>query len=546
MTTMRKKDGLSGFPRRDESEFDAFGTAHSSTSISAALGMAMASRLQGRRRRVIAVIGDGAMSAGMAYEALNHAGEGIEDLVIVLNDNDMSISPPVGSMNQYLSRRMQGRFYESLKSPAQQWIKSGLTPFFDLAEHIEKGARRWVEHETLFSKLGLNDHGPYDGHDVMGLVACFEAIKDAKGPQLVHVVTTKGKGYAPAERDPIAYHGPGPFDPEVGLVKPNKPPALTYTQVFGQWVCDMAACDDRLVAITPAMREGSGLVAFSKLYPQRYVDVGIAEQHALTLAAGLACEGMKPVVAIYSTFLQRGYDQLIHDIALQNLPVMLAIDRAGVVGADGATHAGAFDVAYLRCVPNMAIACPSDEAECRLLLSAAYALSQPSAVRYPRGSGPGAQVGMELADPELALAEVSRARLIRDGTGLAILNFGSPLKAANAVADRLDATLVDMRWVKPLDESMLFDLMDRHHRWVVIEEGARMGGAASAVMEWLHERASSCEVLSVGLPDVFVHQGEPSEVLADLGLSASGIESSIRTRWPLTPSEQGVGLRRVV
>ncbi len=545
MPTLRKKNGLSGFPRRDESEFDAFGTAHSSTSISAALGMAMGARLQGERRRVVAVIGDGALSAGMAYEALNHAGEGLEDLIIILNDNDMSISPPVGSLNQYLSRRMQGQFYESLKSSSQQWLKSTLTPFFELAEHLEKGARRFVEQESLFTKLGVKDHGPVDGHDVVALVGCLEALKDAKGPQLLHVVTRKGKGYERAEQDPIAYHGPGPFDPKVGLVKPTQAPPLTYTQVFGQWLCDMAAADDRLVAITPAMREGSGMVAFSKLFPERYVDVGIAEQHALTLAAGLACEGMKPVVAIYSTFLQRAYDQLVHDIALQNLPVVLAIDRAGVVGADGATHAGAFDLAFLRCIPNMAIACPADEAQCRLLLSTAYALSQPSAVRYPRGSGPGAQVSMALPDPQTALAEFGKARWIRQGSRLAILSFGSLLKPASLVADALDASLVDMRWVKPLDEAMLAELAARHARWVVLEEGARMGGAASAVMEWLHDRALSCEVLSLGIPDAFTHQGEPGEVLADLGLNAAGIEAAIEARW-LKDEAQTLGLRRVV
>ena len=500
--------------------------------------------------RVVAVIGDGALSAGMAYEALNHAGEGLEDLIIILNDNDMSISPPVGSLNQYLSRRMQGQFYESLKSPSQQWLKSTLTPFFELAEHLEKGARRFVEQESLFNKLGVKDHGPVDGHDVVALVSCLEALKDAKGPQLLHVVTRKGKGYERAEKDPIAYHGPGPFDPEVGLVKPVQPPPLTYTQVFGQWLCDMAAADERLVAITPAMREGSGMVAFSKLFPERYVDVGIAEQHALTLAAGLACEGMKPVVAIYSTFLQRAYDQLVHDIALQNLPVVLAIDRAGVVGADGATHAGAFDLAFLRCIPNMAIACPADEAQCRLLLSTAYALSQPTAVRYPRGSGPGAQVGMALPDPQTALAEFGKARWIRQGSGLAMLSFGSLLKPASLVAQALDASLVDMRWVKPLDEAMLTELAARHSRWVVLEEGARMGGAASAVMEFLHDKALPCEVLSLGIPDAFTHQGEPGEVLADLGLNAAGIEAAIKARWPMVePQTQGTqtfGLRRVV
>ncbi len=545
MPTLRKKGGLSGFPHREESEFDAFGTAHSSTSISAALGMAMAARLRGERRRVVAVIGDGALSAGLAYEAMNHAGQGLEDLVIVLNDNDMSISPPVGSMNQYLSRIMQGRFYEALKQPQHDWVKTTLTPLFELAEHFEKGARRLVEHETLFAKLGLNYHGPIDGHDVVALVTCFENLRTAKGPQFVHVVTTKGKGYAPAERDPITYHGPGPFDPAVGVVKSSKPAALTYTQVFGQWLCDMAQQDERLVAITPAMREGSGMVTYSKLFPDRYVDVGIAEQHALTLAAGLACEGMKPVVAIYSTFLQRGYDQLIHDVALQNLPVVLALDRAGVVGADGATHAGVFDVPFLRCVPNMAIACPSDEAQCRLLLSAAYALSQPAAVRYPRGSGPGAAVPMALPSTEAALAEVGRARKLREGGQMAILNFGSLLQPASEVAQTLDATLVDMRWVKPLDEDMLSDLAARHSRWVVVEEGARMGGAGSAVMEWLHDHAHHCEVLSLGIPDAFTHHGEAGEVLADLGLNAQGLLRSIRARWPIADGES-MGLRRVV
>ena len=545
MPTLRKKGGLSGFPSRSESEFDAFGTAHSSTSISAALGMAMAARLQGQKRRVVAVIGDGALSAGLAYEAMNHAGQGLEDVMIVLNDNDMSISPPVGSMNQYLSRIMQGRYYEALKPQSPEWVKTTLTPLFELAEHFEKGARRLVEQETLFAKLGLNYHGPVDGHDVVALVNCFENLKDAKGPHFVHVATTKGKGYAPAEPDPITYHGPGPFDPAVGVVKSSKPAPLTYTQVFGQWLCDMAQHDERLVAITPAMREGSGLVAYSKLYPDRYVDVGIAEQHSITLAAGLACEGMKPVVAIYSTFLQRGYDQLIHDVAIQNLPVVLALDRAGVVGADGATHAGAFDIPFLRGVPNLAIACPSDEAECRLLLSAAYALSQPAAVRYPRGSGPGATVDMTLPSTAEALAEVGRARRLREGQHLAIFNFGSLLTPARLVAQALEATLVDMRWVKPLDQDMLSKLSATHSRWVVVEEGARMGGAGSAVMEWLHDNGHKVEVLSLGLPDVFTHHGDAGEVLADLGLDAAGILQAIYARWPHQGGETK-GLRRVV
>ncbi|MEY2659804.1 MAG: hypothetical protein RLZZ123_976, partial [Pseudomonadota bacterium] len=384
MHTLRQRGGISGFPRRDESEYDAFGTAHSSTSISAALGMAMAARLQDQPRKVVAVIGDGALSAGMAYEGMNNAGSSGLDLLVILNDNDMSISPPVGALSDYLNRLMQGRFAQARQRLGQR-LREISPPLFELARQFEQQANGWVQPETLFAKLGFTYHGPIDGHDVLLLAERLAQLRAMPGPQFLHIVTRKGKGYAPAERDPINYHGPGQFEPAVGLKPATAPRKPTYTQVFGQWLCDMASHDPRLVGITPAMREGSGMVEFSRLHPQRYVDCGIAEQHAVTLAAGLACEGMKPVVAIYSTFLQRGYDQLIHDVALQNLPVVFALDRAGIVGADGATHAGVFDIPYLRCVPNMALACPSDENECRELLSVAYAQNGPVAVRYPRG-----------------------------------------------------------------------------------------------------------------------------------------------------------------
>ncbi len=526
MPTLRQLDGLSGFPRRAESDFDTFGVGHSSTSISAALGMALAARQKGENRHAIAVIGDGAMTAGMAFEALNHGG--VEDckLLVILNDNDMSISPPVGALNRYLAQLMSGRFYAAAKEGAKQVLKAA-PPLFELAKRFEEHAKGMVVPATLFEKFGFNYIGPIDGHDLESLIPTLENIKQLDGPQFLHVVTKKGQGYKLAEADPVAYHGPGKFDPSVGLVPPTTPPKTTFTQVFGQWLCDMAQHDERLVGITPAMREGSGMVAFHQRFPKRYFDVGIAEQHAVTLAAGMACEGLKPVVAIYSTFLQRGYDQLIHDVALQNLPVVFAIDRAGLVGADGATHAGAYDIAFIRCIPNMSLACPADERECRQLLSTAYAQNHPVAVRYPRGAGAGVPVDASLDGLPFGKGEVHRA-----GRKTAILAFGSLLTAALQAGEQLDATVVNMRWVKPLDTALLAQVAAEHERLVTVEEGCIMGGAGSAVAEALNALGIHRPVLQLGLPDAFIEHGDPAKLLAAQGLDAQGIEQSIRLRWP--------------
>ena len=526
MGTLRQFGGLSGFPKRDESQYDAFGTAHSSTSISAALGMAKAAQLRGESRKVVAVIGDGALSAGMAYEALNNAATSGCDLLVILNDNNMSISPPAGALSHYLTELMRGRFY------AQQSDDPKARPaLFELAWRMEQQAQGWSDPHTFFSQLGLGYHGPVDGHDVQALVDQLRTLREARGAHLLHVVTRKGKGYARAEQDPIAYHGPGKFNVATGLASAaaSKP---TYTQVFGQWLCDMAARDARLVGITPAMREGSGMVGFSRQYPERYVDVGIAEQHAVTYAAGLACEGMKPVVAIYSTFLQRGYDQLIHDVALQNLPVVFALDRAGLVGADGATHAGAFDIPYLRCIPQVSIACPADENECRSLLTVAYAQDHAVAVRYPRGTGPGVPVATDLADLDVVRADIGRAQVRREGKGLLILAFGTVLHEALEAAERLDASVLNMRWVKPLDTALLAQWVATHARIVTVEEGAVQGGAGSAVMQWLHAQRCTREVLALGLPDAFTEQGDPARLQAHYGLDAEGLERAIRAHWP--------------
>ena len=526
MPSLRQWGGLSGFPKRDESPYDTFGTAHSSTSISAALGMALAARQKGESRHAVAVIGDGAMTAGMAFEALNNAG--VEDckLLVILNDNDMSISPPVGALNRYLAQLMSGRFYAAAKSVGKNVLKAA-PPLFELAKRFEEHAKGMVVPATLFEKFGFNYIGPIDGHDLESLIPTLENIKHLQGPQFLHVVTKKGQGYTLAEADPVAYHGPGKFDPAVGLVAPSAPAKTTFTQVFGQWLCDMAEKDNRLVGITPAMREGSGMVTFHQRFPDRYYDVGIAEQHAVTFAAGLACEGLKPVVAIYSTFLQRGYDQLIHDVALQNLPVVFALDRAGLVGADGATHAGAYDIAYIRCIPNMALACPADERECRQLLSTAYAQNHPVAVRYPRGAGAGV-TPLESLDT----LPYGQAEIRRQGEGVAILAFGTLLYPALKAAESLKATVVNMRWVKPLDTAMLLDVARTHARVVTVEEGAIMGGAGSAVAEALHAAGVKVELLQLGLPDVFIDHGDPVKLLAMQGLDASGIEAAIRRRWP--------------
>ena len=530
MPTLRQLGGISGFPRREESEYDTFGTAHSSTSISAALGMAVAARQKGEDRMAVAIIGDGAMTAGMAFEALNNAGvERDARLLVVLNDNDMSISPPVGALNRYLAQLMSGNFYAAAKNVGKT-VLGPVPPLFELAKRIEQGAKGMVVPATLFEKFGFNYIGPIDGHDLDSLIPTLENIRDRmakqEGPQFLHVVTKKGQGYKLAEADPVAYHGPGKFDPAVGLTPPATPPKPTFTQVFGQWLCDMAEHDKRLVAITPAMREGSGMVEFHRRFPDRYYDVGIAEQHAVTFAAGLACEGLKPVVAIYSTFLQRAYDQLIHDVAIQKLPMVLALDRAGLVGADGATHAGAFDIAYLRCVPNVSVACPADERECRQLLSTAFAQDHAVAVRYPRGAGVGVQ---PLAD--LSELPFGKGQVRRQGQRIAMLAFGSLLYPALQAAERLGATVVNMRWAKPLDTELLLQIASSHEALVTIEEGVVMGGAGSAVAEALAAAQIAKPLLQLGLPDAFIEHGDPARLLALQGLDAVGIEASVRGRF---------------
>ncbi|ADX47046.1 deoxyxylulose-5-phosphate synthase [Paracidovorax avenae ATCC 19860] len=525
MPTLRQLGGLSGFPQRTESEYDTFGTAHSSTSISAALGMALAARQRGEDRRAVAIIGDGAMTAGMAFEALNNAGVADADLLVILNDNDMSISPPVGALNRYLAQLMSGHFYAAAKNVGKTVLKP-VPPLLELAKRFEQQAKGMVVPATLFEKFGFNYIGPIDGHDLDSLIPTLENIKGLKGPQFLHVVTKKGQGYKLAEADPVAYHGPGKFDPSVGITPPATPPKQTFTQVFGQWLCDMAAQDERLVGITPAMREGSGMVEFEKSFPGRYYDVGIAEQHAVTFAAGMACEGVKPVVAIYSTFLQRAYDQLIHDVALQNLPVVFALDRAGLVGADGATHAGAYDIPFVRCIPNMSIACPADERECRQLLSTAYEQDHPVAVRYPRGSGAGVAPLPGLEGLPFGKGEVRRA-----GQRIAILAFGTLLYPALQAAETLDATVANMRWAKPLDTALLLEIAAGHDALVTVEEGAVLGGAGSAVCEALNAAGIQKPVLQLGLPDVFIEHGDPARLLALQGLDAEGIVRSITARF---------------
>lgn len=530
MPTLRQLGGMSGFPRRDESAYDTFGTAHSSTSISAALGMALAARQKGEDRKAVAIIGDGAMTAGMAFEALNNAGvERDARLLVVLNDNDMSISPPVGALNRYLAQLMSGNFYAAAKNVGKT-VLGPVPPLFELAKRLEQQAKGMVVPATLFEKFGFNYIGPIDGHDLDALIPTLENIRGlmaAKaGPQFLHVVTRKGQGYKLAEADPVAYHGPGKFDPAVGLVPPAKPAKQSFTQVFGQWLCDMAAHDARLVGITPAMREGSGLVEFQKRFPERYYDVGIAEQHAVTFAAGLACEGLKPVVAIYSTFLQRGYDQLIHDVAIQNLPVVFALDRAGLVGADGATHAGNYDIAFLRCIPNVSVACPADERECRQLLGTAFEQDHPVAVRYPRGAGVGVAPLPGLEGLPFGKGEVRRA-----GQRVAILAFGTLLYPALEAAERLNATVVNMRWAKPLDLELLRQAAAGHEALVTVEDGAIMGGAGSAVAEALAAAGVVKPLLQLGLPDRFIEHGDPARLLALEGLDATGIENAIRRRF---------------
>ncbi len=538
MATLRQVDGISGFPRRDESEYDTFGTAHSSTSISAALGMAVAAHMKGEKRRAVAVIGDGAMSAGMAFEALNNAGVSHADMLVVLNDNDMSISPPVGALNRYFARLMSGKFYATARDTAKTVLKNA-PPLFELARRFEEHAKGMVVPGTIFEEFGFNYVGPIDGHDLDSLIPTLENLRDLKGPQFLHVVTKKGYGYKLAEADPVNYHGPSKFDPAVGIVKPATPPKLTFTQVFGQWLCDMAARDERLIGITPAMREGSGMVEFERRFPQRYFDVGIAEQHAVTFAAGLACEGLKPVVAIYSTFLQRGYDQLIHDVAIQNLPIVFALDRAGLVGADGATHAGAYDIAYLRCIPNVSVLTPADEDECRQSLYTAFLQDHPVAVRYPRGSGAGKLPQAAMTAIPFGKGEVRResTRLAsQGGQRIAILAFGTMLYPALAAADKLDATVANMRFVKPLDVALVTELARRHDAIVTVEEGSTMGGAGSAVLEALAEARIEIPVLTLGLPDIFTEHGDPAKLLASYGLDATGIEQQIQRRFAASPA----------
>lgn len=522
MSRLRMKDGISGFPKRDESEYDAFGTAHSSTSISAALGMAVAAQLEKSDRRAVAIIGDGAMSAGMAFEALNNAGVMDANLLVILNDNDMSISRPVGALNNYLAKLMSGQFYATARRAGERML--GVVPsVLELAKRAEEHVKGMVTPEgTLFEEFGFNYIGPIDGHDIKVLVTTLKNIKCLDGPQFLHVVTRKGAGYKVAEEDPILYHGVSKFDPEQGIVvKQTGKPA--YTKVFGDWLCDMAAKDKRLIGITPAMREGSGLVAFSQAYPDRYFDVGIAEQHAVTFAAGAACNSLKPVVAIYSTFLQRAYDQLIHDVALQNLPVLFAIDRAGLVGADGPTHAGSFDLSYLRCIPNMTVMAPSDENECRQMLYTAFKLDSPTAVRYPRGTGPGAEIQQEMTELPIGQGVVRR-----QGNKIAFLAFGSMVSPCLAAADDLDATVADMRFIKPLDEKLIADLAAGHELLVTVEENTIMGGAGSAVMELLCRRKMLVQILTLGLPDVYLDHGDHAQMLAECGLDKAGIIQSVQ------------------
>jgi 1-deoxy-D-xylulose-5-phosphate synthase len=524
MNRLRMFGGISGFPRRSESEYDTFGTAHSSTSISAALGMAIAAKQRGERRRCVAVIGDGAMSAGMAFEALNNAGVADVDLLVILNDNDMSISPAVGALNRHLARLFSGRTFNKAREAGEK-VLSGVPTLLELARKLEEHAKGMVVPSTMFEEFGFNYTGPIDGHDLDSLVPTLKNIRELSGPQFLHIVTRKGQGYKLAEGDPVLYHGVSKFDPSAGILGGKSGGKQTFTQVFGDWLCDMAARDERLVGITPAMREGSGLVKFAEQYPERYFDVGIAEQHAVTFAAGLACEGLRPVVAIYSTFLQRAYDQLVHDVCLQNLPVMLAMDRAGLVGADGATHHGAFDLSYMRCLPNLVIMAPGDENECRQMLYTGFLHEGPSAVRYPRGTALGVPV-----EKEMRALPIGKGEVRRKGRRVAILAFGTLLKTALEAAEDLDATVVNMRFVKPLDDALALEMARTHELIVTIEENALMGGAGSAVAELYTASGVLVPMLQLGLPDRFVDHGDQGQLLAALGLDAPGVVGAIRAR----------------
>ena len=521
ITTIRKKSGLAPFPRREESEYDAFGVGHSSTSISAALGMTLAAKQRGLDRQSVAIIGDGAMTAGMAYEALNHAADLDAKMLVVLNDNEMSISPNVGGLRKYLTRLLSSRFYSTMRENSKKILSS--TPVMRrFARRAEEHTKGMILPSTLFEEMGFLYYGPVDGHDVIELVKILENIKDIDEPKFLHVVTQKGKGYEPAENDPCAYHAVPPFNLQAGVVPSTKISTPSYTEVFSEWVCDMAAEDDRLVAITPAMREGSGLVEFSKQYPDRYYDVAIAEQHSVTLAAGMACEGIKPIVAIYSTFLQRAYDQLIHDVALQNLPVVFAIDRAGLVGADGATHSGNYDYSYLRCIPNMIVMAPSNENECRQMLYTAFLQDCPTAVRYPRGKG----IGIT-PRKEMQAIEIGKAKVLQKGTRIAILLFGSLLESCTTATKQLSATLINMRFVKPMDETLLKEVAQTHDILVTVEDNAIKGGAGSGVNEFLLRENISIAILNIGIPDEYLEHAEREQQLTSIGLDASGLVKSI-------------------
>ena len=525
MSTLRMQGGIAGFPKREESLYDTFGTGHSSTSISAALGMAAAAKLRDSEERAVAIIGDGAMTGGMAFEALNNAGAMDANLLVILNDNDMSISRPVGALNNYLAKLLSGRFYSAVRRGSESLLK-GMPPVLEFAKRAEEHAKGMMIPGTMFEEFGFNYIGPIDGHDINVLLDTLSNIRKLEGPQFLHIVTQKGKGYDKAEADCLLYHGVPKFDRDSGIV--SKPAQQqTYTQVFGDWLCDMAATDEKLVGITPAMCEGSGMQDFAEQFPARYFDVGIAEQHALTFAAGMACEGYKPVVAIYSTFLQRAYDQLIHDIAIQNLPVMFAIDRGGLVGADGATHAGSFDLSFLRCIPNMTLMTPADENECRQMLSTAHQMNSPTAVRYPRGNGPGVA-----AQKDLATIAVGKADVRRTGKKIAILAFGSMLAPVLEAGQKLDASVVNMRFVKPLDEALILQMAREHTLLVTVEENAIQGGAGAAVAECLAQHGVSIPLLHLGLPDRFIEQGEHKKLLADCGLDAAGILRSIQAATP--------------
>ncbi|MGE0484790.1 MAG: 1-deoxy-D-xylulose-5-phosphate synthase [Gammaproteobacteria bacterium] len=522
--TIRQWGGLAPFPKREESIYDTFNVGHSSTSISAALGMSIAAKLTGSARRAVAVIGDGAMTAGVAFEALNHAGDLGADMLVVLNDNNMSISPNVGALSNRFAQILSGKLYTTVREGSKK-VLSQMPPVWELARRAEEHVKGLIVPGTLFEEFGFNYIGPVDGHDLPALVATLRNIRNLPGPQFLHIITKKGKGYGPAEADPVKYHGVSPFDPELGIVASGKKAAKNYCDIFGDWVCDMAARDRRLVAITPAMREGSGLVRFEREYPERYFDVAIAEQHSVNVAAGMACDGLKPVVAIYSTFLQRGYDQVVHDVALQNLPVLFALDRAGLVGADGPTHNGAYDISFLRCLPNLVVMAPADENECRQMLYTGFVHDGPAAVRYPRGGGPGVAI-----DENMSALPIGRAEVRREGRGVAILAFGTMVPVAEAVGAALDATVVNMRFVKPLDTDLVLELAARHELLVTIEENVVQGGAGSAVNECLAAAGVAVAIANYGLPDRTIQHGSRDDMLRDAGLTAEAFEAYIRTR----------------